>query len=87
MGASVLSIIRSFSREVMLLIIIAFTLATPLSYFLLNSWLENYQFRISIGADIFILAFIATFFIAAITVSYKTISTALINPARTLKDE
>ena len=87
LGASVSSIIRGFSTEILTLVIIAFIIAAPLSYFLLNSWLDNYQFRIAIGAEIFIIAFFTTIIIAGITVSYRTISTALINPARTLKDE
>ncbi len=87
LGASVMSIIRSFSKEILTLVILAFIVAAPLSYFLLNSWLDNYQFRISIGVEIFVVAFIVTLLIAGITVSYRTISTALLNPARTLKDE
>ncbi|MEM6641356.1 MAG: ABC transporter permease [Bacteroidota bacterium] len=87
LGASVASIITSFSKEILLLIGIAFVIATPVSYFLLTDWLANYKFRISIGPEIFIVAFVATLIIAAITVSYKTITTALLNPARTLKDE
>ncbi|MEM0941752.1 MAG: ABC transporter permease [Bacteroidota bacterium] len=87
LGASVISIIGNFSKEILVLVVLAFLIAAPLSFFLLNTWLDNYQFRISIGIEIFIIAFFATLLIAGITVSYRTISTALINPARTLKDE
>ena len=87
LGASVMGIIGSFSKEILLLILISFAVATPLSYFLLNGWLDNYQFRIAIGVEIFVVAFVMTMLIAGVTISYKTISTALINPARTLKDE
>jgi len=87
LGASVYSIIRKFSVEIFTLIIIAFVVAAPLSYYVMDAWLSDYEFRIDVGIEFFLLAFITTLFIAIITVSHRTISTALVNPARTLKDE
>lgn len=87
LGASILSIIGKFTKEVFALVIIAFIIAAPVAYYILNQWLNDYEFRIEIGVSFFLMAFIATLIIAAVTVSYRTISTALINPATTLKDE
>ena len=87
LGASVFGIIQKFTLEVLILVGIAFAVAAPLAYLLLNQWLSNYTFRIDIGVGFFVVAFFATFIIAVLTVSYRTISTAMINPARTLKDE
>ncbi|WP_436515988.1 ABC transporter permease [Ekhidna sp. To15] len=87
LGASIFSIIGKFTREVFVLVIVAFLIAAPAAYYILNQWLNDYEFRIDIGVGFFVLAFLVTLFIAAITVSHRTISTALINPATTLKDE
>lgn len=87
LGASILSIIGKFTKEVLTLVILAFLIAAPVAYFILNKWLNDYEFRIDIGVGFFIAAFLVTLVIAAVTVSHRTISTALINPATTLKDE
>ncbi|MEQ9468323.1 MAG: ABC transporter permease [Ekhidna sp.] len=87
LGASIMSIIGKFTKEVFALVIIAFLIAAPIAYYILNQWLNDYEFRIDIGIGFFLMAFISTLLIAALTVSYRTISTALINPATTLKDE
>ncbi|MEO9485571.1 MAG: ABC transporter permease [Ekhidna sp.] len=87
LGASILSIIGKFTKEVFVLVIVAFLIAAPVAYYILNEWLSDYEFRINIGIGFFLLAFLTTLLIAAITVSHRTISTALINPATTLKDE
>ncbi len=87
LGASIASIIGKFTREVFILVILAFLIAAPSAYYILDQWLSDYEFRINIGLNFFLLAFLTTLVIAAVTVSHRTISTALINPATTLKDE
>ncbi|MEQ9404013.1 MAG: FtsX-like permease family protein [Cyclobacteriaceae bacterium] len=87
LGATVFAIIRKFTIEILILVGIAFAVAAPLAYLILDQWLSNYTFRIDIGFGFFGLAFLATLLVAILTVSHRTISTALINPARTLKDE
>lgn len=87
LGASIMSIIGRFTKEVFVLVIVAFLIAAPAAYYILNQWLNDYEFRIDLGLGFFLIAFLVTLFIAAITVSHRTISTALINPATTLKDE
>lgn len=85
LGASVGNILMMFSREVLVLLLVAFALTTPLAYYVLNQWLDHFVFRISIGAGVFATAFGVTLLIAMVTISYKTISAALVNPAETLK--
>ncbi len=87
LGASVGAIIQKFTWEILILVGVAFAVAAPLAYFILNQWLDNYMFRIEIGFQFFIIAFLATLLVAVLTVSHRTISTAMLNPARTLKDE
>ncbi|MEM6830586.1 MAG: FtsX-like permease family protein, partial [Bacteroidota bacterium] len=87
LGAPVVAIIGKFTREIFILIVISFLIAAPVAFFILNEWLNDYEFRIKIGFGFFAMAFIATLLIAALTVGYRTISTAQLNPAQTLKDE
>lgn len=87
LGASIFVIIRSFTMEVLVLVTISFIIAAPLAYYILSQWLNDYQFRIDMGIGFFALAFLATLIVATLTVSHRTITTALINPAKTLKDE
>ncbi|MEQ9049467.1 MAG: FtsX-like permease family protein, partial [Marinoscillum sp.] len=87
LGASVFSILSMFSREVIILMTIAFSITTPLAFYFLSEWLNTFAFSISIGPGFFIVSFVVTMLIAIVTISHKTISTALINPAETLKDD
>ncbi len=87
LGASITNILGMFSKEIILLMSIAFLVATPLAWYLMINWLEQYAFRIEIGPWFFVIAFIITLTIAFITISHRTITSAMINPAKTLKDE
>jgi putative ABC transport system permease protein len=87
LGASVQNIIYLFSKEFTILIIIGFAVAAPLAYYMMNNWLQNFVFRISIDAEVFIIAILASIIIAWITVGYKSLKAALRNPVDSLKSE
>jgi len=87
LGAPIMSIIGLFSKEFVLLIIIAFVIAAPLGYWMMHSWLNNYAYHISIGPGIFVIAIAASFAIAAITIAYQTIKAARVNPVKSLRSE
>lgn len=87
LGASVGSIVYLFSKEFTILIAIAFVLAAPVAWYLMNSWLQNFVFRVDIGIGVFLLTIIATIIIAWVTVGYKAIRAALVNPVKSLKSE
>ena len=87
LGASVLNIVYLFSKEFTLLIGIAFLIATPVSYYFMDSWLENFSYRISIGISIFILTILASITIAWLTVGYRAIRAATANPVNSLRTE
>ena len=70
-----------------ILMTIAFSITTPLAFYFLSQWLDTFAFSIGIGPEFFLLSFGVTMLIAIVTISHKTISTALINPAETLKDD
>ena len=87
LGASAMNILGIFSKEVILLMIVSFVVTAPLAFYFLNLWLDNFSFRIAIGPWFFIIGLLSTLFVALVTISHKTISAALVNPAQTLKDD
>ncbi|MFC0185817.1 hypothetical protein ACFFJX_26630 [Pseudarcicella hirudinis] len=68
------------------LIIIAFLIAAPAAWWVMKSWLEDFTFRISIGAEIFFVAVITTSFIAIVTVGYQSTKAALANPVKIIEN-
>jgi ABC-type antimicrobial peptide transport system permease subunit len=87
LGASVQNIIYLFSKEFTILILIGFLIAAPVAYYMMNSWLTNFVFRINIGAKVFVIAILMSVIIAWITVGYKSIKAALANPVKSLRTE
>jgi putative ABC transport system permease protein len=87
LGASISSIVVLFSREFLKLIAIAFLIAAPLSWYLMNEWLNGFAYNVDINWSVFAIAIIATMFIALITVSYRAVRAAVTNPVDTLRSE
>jgi len=89
LGASVGSIVVMFSKEFTILISIAFVIAAPLAWYYMNEWLQNFALnsRISISISVFLLAIVVSLIIALITVGYKAVRAALVNPVKSLRSE
>jgi ABC-type antimicrobial peptide transport system permease subunit len=87
MGAGVQSIIILFSKEFVILIIIGFALAAPMSWYFSNQWLNQFAYKIEVGPMVFVVGFIATFLIAVFTVGYRSFKAATANPVNSLKYE
>ena len=87
LGASVESIILLFSREYVKLILIGFLLSAPAVWFIMNKWLENFAYKISIGPMVFIAGLFVTLLIATLTVDYRTFKAAVVNPIQSLRYE
>ncbi|HXD77305.1 MAG TPA: ABC transporter permease [Puia sp.] len=87
LGASVGNIIYLFSREFTVLILLAFAIASPVGWFIMHRWLENFHYRITIGPLIFILAILASALIAWLAVGYRALAAALANPVKALRTE
>ena len=86
-GASVSSLVLLLSKQYAKLMIIAFIIAAPLSYFYMRRWLEDFAYRIDMNVALFLVAGILTFLIGTLTVGCKSYLAALTNPAKTLKEE
>ena len=87
LGASVRNVVVLISKEFFILIVIAFFLAIPITYYGISLWLENFTDRITIHPITFVLAGLVTLFIAWLTVSYLSIKAAMSNPVDALRDE
>lgn len=87
LGASIVQLWKLLSREFVLLVVISSLIATPLAYFLMEGWLQFYDYRIEISWWTFALAIFGALLITLCTVSYQTIKTSLVNPADKLRSE
>lgn len=87
LGASVLGISTLLSKDFLKLVLVAFLIAAPLAYWLMNKWLAGYSYRISIQWWVFALAGALSVFIALATVSFQAIKAAIANPVKALRSE
>src|SRR6266542_4983277 len=87
LGASSRNIVYLLSKEFTALIIVAFAIAAPIGYYVMHQWLQNYTYRIQLGASIFLLAIISSIVIAWITVGHRAIKAAIANPVKSLRTE
>jgi putative ABC transport system permease protein len=87
MGAELINIFMLLNKQYIWLALIAFVLAAPASWYIMSKWLADFQFKITVGWELFAASMLVGLFIALITVSYHAIKAALINPAETLKYE
>jgi hypothetical protein len=75
------------SREFALLIIIAFLIAAPFAWYFMHQWLQQYAYRITLGAWYFIATIVAALCIAWLTVGYTAVKAATANPVKSLRTE
>ncbi len=87
LGASVFNLWGLLSKEFITLVILSCVIAAPVAYYYLNNWLTNYDYRINISWQVFILAAIAALVLTILTVSFKAIKAAMSNPIRSLRTE
>jgi len=87
LGATSKNIVYLLSKEFTLLIIIAFVISGPVAYYFMRQWLDNYAYRIHLGAFVFIIAIISSVVIAWITVAQQAIRAAIANPVNSLRSE
>ena len=87
LGASVQNIIYLFSKEFTILIIVGSVIAVPIAYYLMNSWLQNFVFRIKMSPAIFVIAIVISIIIAWLAVGYKSVKAAIANPVKSIRTE
>ncbi|MBD1384978.1 ABC transporter permease [Mucilaginibacter rigui] len=87
LGASVANIVYLFSKEFTLLIVISFAIAAPIAWYFSHQWLQDFTYKITPGAGIFVVSIASSVIIAWITVGYKAVKAALVNPVKSLRSE
>jgi putative ABC transport system permease protein len=87
MGSSVTGIYVVISKEVIILVSISALIAWPIIYYIAGKWLENFYYRINLGAFSFVAGLTIALGIAILTISYRILRAARVNPAQSLKYE
>jgi len=87
LGASVREIVAMISKDFIKLVLIAFVVAFPVGWWMMNKWLQSFAYRIDISWWVFAFAGLLTISIALITVSFQAIKAAMANPVTSLRSE
>ncbi|MEZ4903226.1 MAG: FtsX-like permease family protein [Spirosomataceae bacterium] len=87
LGASVPTIVGLLSKDFLQLVLISICIASPLAYYGMSQWLQDFAFRIAIEWWIFVASGILALMIAFLTIGYQSIKAALMNPVKSLKSE
>ncbi len=87
MGASVSNLWQMLSRDFVVLVIISCFIAIPIGYYLMQGWLQKYEYRTEISWWVFLLTCSVAVIITLLTVSYQSIKAAMMNPVKSLRSE
>ncbi|MCP5062717.1 MAG: FtsX-like permease family protein [Ignavibacteriae bacterium] len=87
LGASIFDILKLLSKEFIILVLFGSILGSPIAYYFMNNWLQNFAYKIKITPDIFILALVLALFITLSTIALQGLKTAYSNPVDSLRDE
>ena len=86
-GASVSRIVAMLSKDFLLLVGIAFVIASPIAWWAMNNWLRSFAYRTPVSWWLFPLAGFAALLIALVTISFQAIKAAIANPVKSLRSE
>jgi predicted permease len=86
-GASATSITAMLSKDFLILVVISLFIAFPLSWWLMNNWLQSFAYRIQISPFVFLVAGFSVVLITLITISFQSIKAAIANPVKSLRSE
>lgn len=87
LGASVSSLVVLLSQDFTKLVLVGFVIASPVAYYLMNQWLQDFAYRTELSVGVFAMAGLAALLIAWLTVSYQSIRAARANPVNSLRSE
>jgi ABC-type antimicrobial peptide transport system permease subunit len=86
-GASVSNVALMLSKDFIKMVLIAILTGFPLVWWIMNNWLNDFAYRIPIGAGVFIAAGLSIIFITLFTISFQAIKAAVANPVKSLRTE
>lgn len=87
LGASIVDIISMISKDFIVLVIIALLIASPIAWYFMDRWLQDFTYRIKISWWVFVIAGVSAILIALLTISFQAIKTAIANPVKSLRTE
>ncbi|MEP7107183.1 MAG: ABC transporter permease [Ferruginibacter sp.] len=87
LGASITGIVELLSRDFLKLVLVAAIIASPLAWYFMHEWLQDFAYRVSIGWWVFAVAGLIALLIALITVSFRSVKAAIANPVKSLRTE
>lgn len=87
LGASVQQVWMMLSKDFIVLVLVSCVIASPLALYFLSGWLQKYEYRINIGAGVFVLSAAAAILITLVTISFQAIKAAIANPVKSLRTE
>ena len=86
LGANMGNLVLLLSKDFVLLILIAFILATPVAFWAMQDWLDNFSYSTNLGVGVFLFAAAITLFITLLTVGFYALKVAVINPIQSLQE-
>ncbi|HYC27256.1 MAG TPA: FtsX-like permease family protein, partial [Chitinophagaceae bacterium] len=87
LGASVPNIIGLLSKDFLKLVAVAVIIASPVAWFVMNKWLQDFAYRVNISWAVFVVTTFTALFIALATIGFQAIRAALSNPVKSLRTE
>jgi ABC-type antimicrobial peptide transport system permease subunit len=87
LGANTPGIVALLSKDFLKIVFIAIAIGSPLAFYLMNKWLQDFAYRIHIQWWVFVIAAFVALLIAFLTVSFQAIKAAIANPVRSLRSE
>lgn len=86
-GASTLNIFGLFSIDFIRLVVIALVIASPIAWYFMNEWLQDFSYKVTISWWLFVAAGAAAVIIALVTISFQSLKAAMTNPVKALRSE
>jgi putative ABC transport system permease protein len=87
LGASVSQLWLLLCKDFLILVLISSVIASPIAFYFLHNWLQNYAYHITITPDVFIVSAVAALLITVSTISFQAIKAAVANPVKSLRTE
>ncbi|MDR6943222.1 ABC transporter permease [Mucilaginibacter pocheonensis] len=87
LGATVSQLWFLLSKDFVLLVIISCVIASPIALYILQNWLQKYDYRVSVGPGVFVISAVVAIAITLVTISFQAIKAAVANPVKSLRSE